>query len=156
MDRTDLRILAEIQPDSTLSLEALAERVGLSRNACWRRLNQLEAQGVIAGRPTLLDPARLNVGLMVFIAIRTSEHSVDWLRQFREAAVHLPEIIGIFRMSGDIDYLLQAVVPDVAAYDGLYQRLIARVKLSDVSSSFVMEKIKTTTVLPLSYVRADA
>jgi Lrp/AsnC family transcriptional regulator len=156
MDRTDLRILAEIQPDSTLSLEALAERVGLSRNACWRRLNQLEAQGVIAGRPTLLDPARLNVGLMVFIAIRTSEHSVEWLRQFREAAVHLPEIIGIFRMSGDIDYLLQAVVPDVAAYDGLYQRLIARVKLSDVSSSFVMEKIKTTTVLPLSYVRADA
>jgi Lrp/AsnC family transcriptional regulator len=155
MNRMDLRILSEIQPDSTLSLEALSERVGLSRNACWRRLNQLGAEGVIAGRPTLLDPVRLNVGLMVFIAIRTSEHSADWLKQFRQAVVTLPEIIGVFRMSGDIDYLLQAVVPDVAAYDGLYQRLIARVKLSDVSSSFVMEKIKMTTVLPLSYATGE-
>ena len=152
MNHIDLKILAEIQPDSTLSLEALSERVGLSRNACWRRLHQLADEGVIAGRPTLLNPDRLNVGLMVFIAIRTSEHSADWLKAFRQAVVNLPEIIGVFRMSGDIDYLLQAVVPDVAAYDGLYQRLISRVKLSDVSSSFVMEKIKMTTVLPLGYV----
>ena len=154
MDHTDRRILSEIQPDSTLSLETLAERIGLSRNACWRRLHQLEAGGVISGRPTLLDPGRLNVGLMVFIAIRTSEHSAEWLTAFRQAVVNLPEIIGVFRMSGDIDYLLQAVVPDVAAYDGLYQRLIAKVKLSDVSSSFVMEKIKMTTVLPLGYLNA--
>jgi Lrp/AsnC family transcriptional regulator len=153
MDSHDIKILSELQPDSSLSLETLAERVGLSRNACWRRLHQLEDDGLITGRPTLLDPARLNVGLTVFIAIRTSEHSVDWLRQFRQAVVNLPEIIGVYRMSGEIDYLLQAVVPDVAAYDGLYQRLIARVKLTDVSSSFVMEKIKTTTVLPLTYVR---
>ncbi len=152
MDSHDIKILSEVQPDSSLSLETLAERVGLSRNACWRRLHQLEDDGLIVGRPTLLDPARLNVGLTVFIAIRTSEHSVEWLRQFRQAVVNLPEIIGVYRMSGEIDYLLQAVVPDVAAYDGLYQRLIARVKLTDVSSSFVMEKIKTTTVLPLTYV----
>lgn len=151
MNQTDLRILTEIQPDSTLSLENLSGRVGLSRNACWRRLHQLEAEGYIAGRPTLLDATRLNVGLMVFIAIRTSEHSTEWLKAFRQAVINLPEIIGVFRMSGDIDYLLQAVVPDVAAYDGLYQRLIAKVKLSDVSSSFVMEKIKMTTALPLSY-----
>ncbi len=156
MNPTDIRILAEIQPNSTLSLESLSERIGLSRNACWRRLHQLEADGYISGRPTVLDASRLNVGLMVFISIRTSEHSAEWLKTFRQAVVNLPEIIGVFRMSGDIDYLLQAVVPDVAAYDGLYQRLIAKVKLSDVSSSFVMEKIKMTTALPLGYLATAA
>lgn len=151
MDATDRRILAELQPDATLSLDRLAERVGLSRNACWRRIRQLEDDGTIRGRATLLDPERINVGLTVFIAIRTNEHSQEWLDQFRAAITDIPEIMGVFRMSGDIDYLMQAVVPDVAAYDRLYRRIIARVKLSDVSSSFVMEKIKSTTVLPLDY-----
>lgn len=152
MDQIDRKILATIQPDATLSLDELSARVALSRNACWRRLKHLEDAGVIAGRVTLIDPNRINVGLTVFIAIRAKEHSLGWLELFKKAVADIPEITGVYRMSGDIDYLIQASVPDVAAYDRLYKRIIAKVALSDVSSSFVMEKIKATTVLPLDYV----
>ena len=151
MDTTDRKLLDILQRDAALSLDDFSERVGLSRNACWRRIKRLEDEGVIKARVTLLDASRINVGLTAFIALRTTEHSAKWLDQFSKAVRDLPEIVGVYRMTGDVDYLLQAVIPDVAAYDALYKRLISRITLADVSSSFVMEEIKATTVLPLDY-----
>lgn len=148
-DTIDRRILAELQRDGTLSVDDLSERVGLSRNACWRRVRRLEDEHVITGRVALVDADRLGLGLSVFILIRTSNHDPDWLKRFREAAISFPEITGVYRMSGDLDYVLRARVADVKAYDRLYQRLIAKVPLSDVSASFVMEEIKETTVVPV-------
>ena len=151
MDHIDRKILALIQADASLSLNEIANQVHLSRNACWNRIRQMEDKGIIRSRVTLLDPEALNVGLTVFITVRTNNHTKDWLQRFRAAVRDTPEIIGIYRTTGDVDYLLQAVVPNVKAYDALYQRLISKVELSDVSSSFVMEEIKRTTVLPLDY-----
>lgn len=124
----------------------------LSRNACWRRVKQLEDQGIIRARVALLDPAKLNLGLTAFIAIRTSAHDQAWLDQFSAAVRGIPEIIGVYRTTGETDYMLHAVVPDIAGYDQLYKRLIAKVPLTDVSSFFVMEKVKETTELPLGYI----
>lgn len=152
MDDRDKAILRELQRDSSLSIEDLAQRVNLSRNACWRRVKALEEHGVIRARVALLDPARLNLGLMAFIAIRTSSHDQAWLDRFSAAVKDIPEIIGVYRTTGETDYMLHAMVPDIAGYDRLYKRLIAKVPLTDVSSSFVMEKVKETTELPLGYV----
>lgn len=154
MDTTDRKILDILQQDAALSLDDFSERVGLSRNACWRRIKRLEDEGIIKARVTLLEASRINVGLTAFIALRTTEHSEKWLDQFSRAVRGIPEIIGVYRMTGDVDYLLQVVIPDVAAYDRLYKRLISRITLADVSSSFVMEEIKSTTVLPLDYAAA--
>jgi len=151
MDAIDRKLLGILQLDAALSLDELSERVGLSRNACWRRVKRLEDDGVIKARVTLLDASRINVGLTAFITLRATEHSAKWLDQFSRAARDIPEIVAVYRMTGDVDYLLQAVIPDVAAYDRLYKRLIGRITLADVSSSFVMEEIKATTVLPLDY-----
>ena len=151
MDATDRKLLGILQHDAALSLDALSERVGLSRNACWRRVKRLEDDGIIRARVTLLDAGRINVGLTAFITLRATEHSAKWLSQFSRAVRDIPEIVGVYRMTGDVDYLLQAVIPDVAAYDQLYKRLIGKITLADVSSSFVMEQIKATTVLPLDY-----
>lgn len=149
IDEIDRRILAELQRDGSLSVEQLSERVHLSRNACWRRVKRMEEDGTITGRVALVDADRLGLGLSVFVIIRTSNHDPDWLKRFRDAVVSLPEITGVYRMSGDLDYVLRARVADVKAYDRLYQRLIAKVPLSDVSASFVMEEIKETTVVPV-------
>lgn len=149
LDEIDRRLLAELQRDVTLSVDELSERVSLSRNACWRRVKLMEERGVIKGRVALVDAEKIGLGLSVFVMIRTSSHDPDWLRKFREAVTSFPEITGVYRMSGDLDYVLRARVADVRAYDRLYQRLIARVSLSDVSASFVMEEIKETTVLPV-------
>jgi len=151
MNTTDRKLLDLLQRDASLSLDELSARAALSRNACWRRIKRLEDDGVIKARVTLLDAGRINVGLTAFIALRTTEHSAKWLEQFSRAVRDIPEIVGVYRMTGDVDYLLQAVIPDVAAYDALYKRLIGRITLADVSSSFVMEEIKATTVLPLDY-----
>ncbi len=151
-DDIDHRILAQLQRDSDISLSDLADMAGISKNPCWRRVKRLEEAGVIRGRVALLDPKRLNVGQTVFIAVRTDQHTADWLTRFRAAVQDIPEIVGVYRLAGDIDYLIHAVVPDVAAYDALYQHIIGRVTLSDVSASFVMEDIKRTTALPLTYV----
>jgi len=121
----------------------------LSRNAIWRRVKALEAAGVITARVTLLDPARLGLGLMVFMLIRTNAHAPDWLEKFSAATRGMPQILGVYRMTGDLDYLIRARVADMADYDRLYQALIRRVPLSDVSASFVMEQIKDTHQLPL-------
>ena len=149
IDAIDRRILAELQRDGTLSADQMSERVGLSRNACWRRVRILEEAGVLTGRVALVDAEKVGLGLSVFIIARTSNHDPEWLARFRAAVTAFPEITGVYRMSGDLDYVLRARVADVKAYDRLYQRLIAKVPLTDVSASFVMEEIKETTVVPV-------
>ena len=148
-DALDLKILAELQRDAGQSLEQLGAEVGLSRNACWRRIRALEEAGVIRGRVALLDAAKLGLALTVFIQVRTNAHAPDWLERFSVATRSMPEIMGVYRMSGELDYLIRAQIADMAGYDRLYQRLIRQVPLSDVSASFVMEEIKETTALPL-------
>jgi Lrp/AsnC family transcriptional regulator len=155
MDTLDQKILNLLQEDATLSVAEIGERVGLSTTPCWRRIQNLEKAGIIQGRVTLLDAEKLNVGVTVFVAIRTNQHSLEWLEKFADAVSKLPEVVEFYRMSGDVDYLLRVVVPDIAGYDAVYKRLIAAVELSDVSSSFAMEKIKSTTALPLGYVKLD-
>lgn len=150
IDDMDVRILTQLQRDGTLSVDALSERVNLSRNACWRRVKLMEERGLIRDRVAILDAEAAGCGLSVFIFVRAASHDADWLRQFREAVAGFPEIVGVYRTSGDLDYVLRARVSDVKAYDRLYQRLIAKVKLADVSASFVMEEIKETTQIPLS------
>jgi Lrp/AsnC family transcriptional regulator len=149
LDKTDRMILAELQHDATLTVDQLAERIHLSRNACWRRVKALEEAGVIKARVVLLDPAKLGLGLTAFIAIRTAQHEEKWLEKFSRAVREFPEIIGVYRTTGETDYLIQAVISDIAGYDQLYKRLITRISLTDVSASFVMEKIKETTALPI-------
>ena len=149
IDQIDARILAELQRDANRPLDALADTVGLSRNGIWRRMKALEARGIIRGRVALLDPAKLSLGLTVFMMIRTNAHAPDWLDRFSRATREMPEILGAYRMTGDLDYLVRARVADVAAYDRLYQRLIRKVPMSDVSASFVMEELKETHELPL-------
>jgi Lrp/AsnC family transcriptional regulator len=149
IDEIDCRILNELQRDAGQSLEALGDAVHLSRNACWRRIKALENSGVIRARVALLDPDTLGLGLMVFMMVRTNAHAPDWLEKFSTATRDMPEILGVYRMTGDLDYLIRARVADMAGYDRLYQALIRRVPLSDVSASFVMEQIKDTHHLPL-------
>ena len=151
LDRTDLKILDLLQHDATLSTAEVAEAVGLSTTPCWRRIQILEKAGVITRRVALLDRDHLNVGVDAFVTIRTNEHSRRWLEAFASAVAAFPEVIELYRMSGDVDYLMRVVVPDIAAYDDFYQRLIRSIDLSDVSSSFAMERIKYTTVLPLKH-----
>ena len=151
MDALDKKILSLLQRDSTLSVAQISERVGLSSTPCWRRIQKLESDGVIRERVALLDPAKMNVGVTVFIAVRTNHHSHEWLARFQGAVNDIPEIVEFYRMSGDIDYLLRAVVPDIAAYDSVYKCLIERIELSDVTSMFAMETIKSTTELPVGY-----
>ena len=146
---TDRRILHELQSDASLSLDEIGDRVGLSRNACWRRIKSLEDDGVIRSRVALLDAEKLGLGLTVIMLIRTRKHDPDWLTKFSKITKSMPEILGAYRMSGDLDYLVRARVADVPAYDQLYKRLIAKIDLSDVSASFVMEEIKETTALPV-------
>ena len=145
----DRKILQQMQRSAEIPLEKLGEAVGLSRNAVWRRIKALEERGVIRGRVALLDPEKLDLGLTVFMLIRTASHAPGWLDDFAAATKGMPEILGAYRMTGDLDYLIRARVSDMAAYDRLYQRLIRRVEMSDVSASFVMEEIKETTELPL-------
>ena len=149
LDPIDRRILRELQRDAGVGVEVLGERVGLSRNACWRRIRLMEEAGVITARVALVDPDALGLSLTVFIAVQTDRHEPDWLEKFTRAVAGMPEIQGVWRTSGDLDYLLKARVADVRAYDRLYQRLIRKVDLTDVSASFVMEEIKETTELPV-------
>ncbi len=149
IDAADLRILSILQEDASLAVGEVAERAHLSANACWRRIKRLETDGVILGRVALLDAARLGTGVTVFVTIRAAEHSDAWLGEFAAAVRRIPQIVEFYRMSGDIDYLLKIKVADIAAYDGVYKRLIRAVRLSDVSSAFAMETLKSTTAIPL-------
>ena len=148
IDKIDIKILTLLQKDAAVSMDILSERVGLSRNACWRRVKQMEDADVIRRRVALLDPDAVGVGLLVFVMIRTNAHAPDWLLKFEEAVRTMPEIVGAHRMSGELDYILRVRVTNVKGYDVFYQRLIARVPISDISASFVMDDIKDTTELP--------
>lgn len=149
LDSADVRILSVLQEDATLSVVSVAQRVNLSHNACWRRIKRLEQAGVIAKRVTLLDPAALGLDMTVFVSLRVTEHSEEWLQAFANAVREIPEVVEFYRMSGDVDYLLKLRVENIAAYDAVYKRLIRAGKLGDVSSAFAMEEMRYTTALPL-------
>lgn len=149
LDTTDHRILAILQQDATCSVDAISERVALSRNACWRRIKAMEASGVIRARVALLDAIKIGCPLTVLAMIRTDHHTDAWRRDFAIAVAAMPEITSARRMSGDLDYVLTIRLADVAAYDAFYKRLTSRISVSDISASFVMEDIKYTTALPL-------
>ena len=150
MDEVDLQLLDYLQGDATLSVGDLAEKVSVSKSACWRRIQKLNEANVIEGRVTLLNQEMLNLPVTVYISIRTNQHNDEWAERFKEVITHLPQVLEVCRMSGDLDYLIKAVVPDMKGYDALYKKLI-KADLFDVSSSFVMEKMKHTTRLPLDH-----
>ncbi|WP_374533131.1 Lrp/AsnC family transcriptional regulator [Phenylobacterium sp.] len=149
LDAIDRRILRELQTDATIPVAELAERVGLSQTPCWKRVKRLTDEGVIARKVALLDREKLDLGLVVFVSLKTSRHDEAWLAQFPRGASALPEVVEIYRLAGETDYLLKVVVSDIAAYDRFYKRLIATAPLDDVSSAFAMEQIKFTTALPV-------
>ncbi len=152
-DRADRLILETLQSDASLSNTELAERVGLSANACWRRTRRLEEQGIIRKQVALLSQEKLNLKVTVFVGIRTNEHNERWLETFAEGVKAIPEVVEFYRMSGDTDYLLKIVAEDIADYDRVYKRLISVANLHDVSSSFAMERIKSSTALPLTHLQ---
>lgn len=155
MDRLDRKILRLLQVDATLAVADIAKKVGLSTTPCWRRIQKLEEDGVIKRRVAILDPMQINTRVTVFVSIRTGTHSDEWLKRFSEVVRDFPEVIEFYRMSGDIDYLLHVVVPDISAYDLFYKKLISKIEIRDVSSSFAMEQIKYTTELPLDYMMIE-
>lgn len=148
-DETDRAILRLIQKDVTLSVDQISEQVHLSRNACWRRIKAMEQSGIITGRVALVDPSAAGVPLTVMVLIRTHTHDADWIRQFQTTLQTFPEVVGAYRMTGDLDYILRVRVADVPAYDAFYKRLTSRISVSDVSASFVMEEMKETTAVPI-------
>lgn len=155
MDRLDRKILRLLQEDATIAVADIAKKIGLSTTPCWRRIQKLEEDGVISKRVALLNPAKINARVTVFVSIRTNAHAMEWLKRFAEVIGEFPEVVEFYRMSGDVDYLLRVVVPDIAAYDDFYQRLIAKIEIRDVSSAFAMEQIKYTTEMPLDFMVVD-
>lgn len=150
LDAIDRRILAQLQADAALSLAELSERVGLSPTPCWKRVRRLEADGVIRARVALLDPDAVGLGVTAFVAVKAGAHDEAWLTRFNEGVARIPEVVELYRMAGDTDYLLKVVCRDIAHYDRIYKRLIRVAPMGDVSSSFAMERMKATTILPLT------
>ena len=155
MDKLDAKILDLLQGNGGLTAAEIADRVGLSKTPCWRRIQKLQELGVIRQTVALLDAHALNVGTTVFVTLKTGNHSAAWFEKFVCAVREIPEVTEIHRMSGDVDYLIRIVVPDIDAYDVVYKRLIAAVDFQDVSASFALETIKYTTALPLCYLKFD-
>jgi Lrp/AsnC family transcriptional regulator len=153
LDDMDVKILGLLQKDCTLPVADIGKAVGLSTTPCWRRIQKLEEAGVIKGRVAVLDPRMVNAGVTVFVSIKTDKHDIAWLDKFRRAVDDFPEVIEFYRMSGEVDYLLRVVVPDIEAYDVFYKKLIGRIEIAKVSSAFAMEQIKYTTALPLTFAR---
>ncbi len=151
MDKKDKLILAALQGNATQTVAELADEVGLSKSACWRRIQILEEKGIVGARVTLLNQEKLGLDLTVYSAVRTHEHTADWFNRFYKMVSSMPNVMEVHRLSGDIDYLMRAVVPDMRSYDELYKKMIANIDLYDVSSSFSMETIKYTTALPLDH-----
>ena len=149
IDEIDRSILAELQRDAARSTQEIASAVVLSQHPCWRRIKRLETAGIIRGRVALLDPDLLGVGMTVFVSVRTNQHNEEWLERFARGVMGIPEVVELYRMSGEIDYLLKVLVSDIGEYDRIYKELIDVVELFDVSSSFAMERIKHTTAVPL-------
>jgi len=142
IDRLDREILRLISADASLSLAEIAAEVGLTPTPCWKRIRRMEETGIILRRVAVIDPAKIGLPVSVFVEVETADHSGEWLQQFGNVVGSMPEIIDAWRMSGDVDYLLHVVVPDIAAYDDFYRRLISQVKLRNVSSRFSMERLK--------------
>ena len=151
LDAIDRKLLEMLQLDCDTPIAELAAAVQLSTTPCWRRVQRMKDAGVVTGNVALVDPKSVNVGVTVFVNIKTNQHSQAWFERFHATVEAIPEVVEFYRMSGDVDYLLRIVVPDIAAYDGVYKRLIAGTQLFDVSSSFAMEQLKFTTALPLRY-----
>jgi Lrp/AsnC family transcriptional regulator len=151
MDKYDRRLLELLQADASLSVAELAKRVSLSSTPCWRRVRNLEETGVIQKRVALLDRNKMNLPVTVFCAIKTNQHDLEWLDRFARVVRDIPEVAEFYRMSGDTDYLIKIVVPDIDTYDQVYKKLISSIDIYDVSSSFAMEQLKYTTALPVSY-----
>ena len=149
MDAIDRKILAVVQQDASLSVAEIGQRVGLSSTPCWKRLQRLEADGVIMRRVAIIDPEKVGLGITVFVSIETGDHSQDWLKSFADVVGAMPEVMEFYRMAGDVDYMLRVVVPDMQSYDVFYKKLIASVPLKNVTSRFAMQKIKSTTALPI-------
>ena len=149
MDAIDRKILAVVQEDASLSVAEIGQRVGLSSTPCWKRLQKLEAEGVITGRVALIDPEKIGLGITVFVSVETGDHSQDWLTKFADLVSAMPEVMELYRMAGDVDYMLRVVVADMQSYDVFYKKLISAVPLKNVTSRFAMEKIKSTTALPI-------
>ena len=156
MDRLDRMILTILQEDTTVPVAEIGRRVGLSTTPCWRRIQKMEEEGVITARVAILDPAKVNAKVTVFVSVTTNQHNDDWLTRFARSIGEFPEVVEFYRMSGQVDYLLKVVVPDIEAYDAFYKRLVAKIDITDVSSAFAMERIKDTTALPLAYMQIDA
>jgi Lrp/AsnC family transcriptional regulator len=152
LDAIDRRILTLLQEDATLSIAVLADRVGLSQTPCWKRVQKLEATGVIQKRVALVDPEAVGLGLTVFVQLETADHSGPWLERFSREVGGLPEVMDVYRMAGDVDYMLRVVVPDMPAFDAFYKRLVSAFPLKNVTSRFAMERLKSTTALPLETV----
>ncbi|MGI9381189.1 MAG: Lrp/AsnC family transcriptional regulator [Methyloligellaceae bacterium] len=151
LDKMDCKILEILQKDCTVPVSEIGKMVGLSTTPCWRRIQKLEENGYIRNRVALLDPKAVKAGVTVFVSITTSQHSQKWLEAFHNVIREFPEVVEFYRMSGQVDYLLRVVVPDIDAYDVFYKKLINKIELSDVSSVFAMEQIKFTTELPLDH-----
>ena len=149
MDAIDRKILAVLQDNAALSVAEIGSRVGLSSTPCWKRIQRLEADGVIQKRVAIIDQDSIGLGISVFVSIETGDHSQDWLDKFAKTVTAMPEVMEFYRMAGDVDYMLRVVVRDIAGYDGFYKRLISTVPLKNVTSRFAMEKIKSTTALPI-------
>ena len=149
LDRIDRKIIFELMRDATLPIAQLADRVGLSQTPCWKRVQKLEASGVIKGRVALIDAGMIGLGLIVFVEIEAIDHSQDWRESFRAALAAFPEIVEVHRMAGDVDYLLKVVVPDMAAFDRFYLALTAALPCRNVTSKFSMETIRSSTALPI-------
>jgi Lrp/AsnC family transcriptional regulator len=149
MDAIDRKILAILQDNAALSVAEIGARVGLSSTPCWKRIQRLEADGVILRRVALVDQERVGLPISVFVSVETGDHSRDWLDRFAKIVTAMPEVMEFYRMAGDVDYMLRVAVADIAGYDSFYKRLIAAVPLKNVTSRFAMEKIKSTTALPI-------
>jgi len=151
MDKIDKRIIDLLQHNAGMTAREIAEEVNLTPTPCWRRMQRLESDGVITSKVALINPQDVNLAVSALVQIRTNRHSADWMEQFTKALDKFPEIIEAYRTSGEVDYMLRVVVPDMEAYDIFYKRLIEEVDLYDVSTNFVMEEMKKTTALPLNY-----
>jgi len=152
MDSVDRKILNLLQVDASLTVKQIAGQIPLSVTPCWKRIQKLIAQGFIRARVALLDPKKVNANVTVFVAIKTDQHTTEWINRFSRAVSDMPEVMEIYRMSGEIDYLLRVVVSSIEAYDRFYKNLVDRIELSNVTSSFAMEQMKYTTALPINVV----
>jgi Lrp/AsnC family transcriptional regulator len=155
LDTTDLKILAILQEDASLSVAEVAQRVNLSQTPCWRRIQRMEADGVITARVALVNPEAIGVGLTIFVDIETNDHSREWLGKFAQVVREMPEVMDVYRMAGDVDYMLRIAVSSMSDYDDFYRRLISAVPLKNVTSRIAMERVKGSTAYPINTGEGD-